>query len=164
MKRLARRGCGSISLTHCEPNFPPDGTAIVPGDLAASSLVERIIADDDSLKMPPPESGKTLSAEEIELLQKWVEQGAVHVPHWAYAKPIRPPVPSIEGTLLANPIDAFVRKSLADHGLAPAPAASRERLIRRMTFDLIGLPPTLAEIDAFMADESPDATRNLSIG
>lgn len=144
-----------------QAELPSGGTAIVPGDLAASSLVERIAAEDDSLKMPPPESGKKLSSEEISLLRKWVEQGAPHVPHWAYVKPVRPPVPTVEGNTSANPIDAFVRQSLTERNLAPAPVASRERLIRRMTFDLVGLPPCPAEIDAFVADDSPAATRKL---
>ncbi|WP_428305105.1 DUF1553 domain-containing protein [Lacipirellula sp.] len=158
----AREGGLRLDLRDAARSELPSGAiAIVPGDESASALIERITAQDESLKMPPPESGKTLSPQEIDLLKKWVAQGAPHVSHWAFVKPVRPELPLIDGKNIPNPIDAFVQAQLAEHNLSPAPAASRERLIRRMTFDLIGLPPTPAEIDAFVANESSDAARQL---
>jgi len=132
--------------------------AIVPGDAAASALIERINSTDADAMMPPPESGKVLSAAEKELLRRWIEQGAKYEKHWAFVAPVRPEVPSVKrGDLAASAIDNFVIAKLEAEGLEPAPPASKERLIRRLYFDFVGLPPTLAEIDAFVADESPDA-------
>ncbi|HEY3394137.1 MAG TPA: PSD1 and planctomycete cytochrome C domain-containing protein, partial [Lacipirellulaceae bacterium] len=132
--------------------------AIVPGDREQSALVERILSEDPALAMPPVDSGKTLSEEEKQLLVRWVEAGAEFEPHWAFVAPVRPVVPQAERPhLVNNPIDAFVQARLAVEGLEPLPRASKERLIRRVHFDLIGLPPTIAEIDAFVADESPNA-------
>jgi hypothetical protein len=132
--------------------------AIVPGKPAESGLVERILSDDPAFAMPPEDSGKTLSATEKELLRRWVESGAEYQPHWAFEAPVRPPVPEVEHTdRVSNPIDAFVLARLEEQGIEPAPRATKERLIRRLYFDLIGLPPTLAEINAFLADDSADA-------
>jgi hypothetical protein len=136
--------------------------AIVPGDTAQSALVERIMSDDAALAMPPADSGKTLSDVEKRLLVRWVEEGAEYEPHWAFVAPVRPSVPdAVHPERVSNPIDAFVQAHLARGGLEPAPRASKERLIRRVYFDLIGLPPTLAEIDAFLADDGPDAIARL---
>jgi Protein of unknown function (DUF1553)/Protein of unknown function (DUF1549)/Concanavalin A-like lectin/glucanases superfamily/Planctomycete cytochrome C len=133
-------------------------TAIVPGDAAASALVERIESTDEAIQMPPVDSGKTLSAREKALLRRWVEQGAEYEPHWAFVAPERPPVPNVAGTEhVANPIDAFVIERLKSEALEHSPQATKERLIRRVYFDLIGLPPALKEIDAFLADDSPEA-------
>jgi hypothetical protein len=133
-------------------------TAIVPGDPAKSALVERIESSDPDIAMPPVDSGKTLSAAEKARLRRWVEQGAEYEPHWAFVAPTRPPVPEIaQGQRVNNPIDAFVLARLDAEGIEPSPRASKERLIRRVYFDLIGLPPTLEEIDEFLADDAPDA-------
>jgi hypothetical protein len=133
-------------------------TAIVPGDAAKSALVERIESSDPDMAMPPADSGKTLSAAEKALLRRWVEQGAEYEPHWAFAMPVRPAVPeSAHSAAVNNPIDAFIQARLETEQLEPAPRASKERLIRRLYFDLIGLPPTVEEIDAFLADDAPDA-------
>ena len=125
--------------------------AIAPGDPASSSLVKRIRAN-DATKMPPEHSGKSLSDSEVDLLTNWIEQGAEWRGHWAFEKPRRPQTPSG-----VHPVDHFVRQRLALEGLAPSERASKEALIRRASFDITGLPPTIEEVDAFLADDSPDA-------
>jgi hypothetical protein len=137
-------------------------TAIVPGDATKSALVERITSSDPDIMMPPPDSGKVLSAAEKELLRRWIEAGAKYEKHWAFVAPIRPAVPEVKRQdSVANPIDNFVVARLEAEGLEPAERASKERLIRRLHFDFLGLPPTLAEIDAYLADNSPDAYERL---
>ncbi|MEX2310516.1 MAG: DUF1553 domain-containing protein [Pirellulales bacterium] len=137
-------------------------TAIVPGDPLRSALVERIESADPDLAMPPVDSGKTLSADEKALLRRWVEEGAEYEPHWAFVAPVWPQVPEVAHPgAVNNPIDAFVLARLEAEGIEPAPPASKERLVRRLYFDLIGLPPTIEQIDAFLADESPDAYTQL---
>ncbi|MFN0051403.1 MAG: DUF1553 domain-containing protein [Planctomycetales bacterium] len=132
--------------------------AIVPGHPEASLILARIDSDDESLRMPPAEFKKPLTAQQRELLSAWIAQGADYSQHWAYAPPSRPiPPRQIAGGRVRNAIDQFVQARLADEGLKPAPEASRETLLRRVTLDLTGLPPTLEELDAFLADESPDA-------
>jgi hypothetical protein len=136
--------------------------AIVPGSLDESELVARITAEDESLRMPPPDSHKTLTAEQIELLKRWVAEGAQYEPHWSFIPPQKVAPPTISnGNTDSNPIDAFVRARLAREGLSIAPEADRRTLIRRVTLDLTGLPPTLEEIEAFLADERPDAYERL---
>jgi hypothetical protein len=131
---------------------------ISPGDLAHSRLVERINADKPARRMPPPGSGLSLTKDQIDLIVKWIEQGAEWKTHWAYIPPKRPDVPTVSNpSWVRNPIDAFVLVHLDQEGLKPSPEADRITLIRRVTFDLTGLPPTPAEIDAFLADKSPDA-------
>ncbi|MGE3641038.1 MAG: DUF1549 domain-containing protein, partial [Pirellulales bacterium] len=129
--------------------------AIVPGQPAASAVIERIDSKDADLIMPPADSGKTLSANERALLRRWIEAGAAYEPHWAFVAPQRPEVPQVQHhELVRNPIDAFVLARLEAEGIEPAPRASAERIIRRLSFDLVGLPPTLAEIDEFVADDT----------
>jgi hypothetical protein len=131
---------------------------IVPGKAAESELVSRIIASDPEERMPPLKSGKRLSADQIQLLRRWIEEGAVWKTHWSFVPPKRPPVPSAKNTdWTHNPIDHFIASRLEREGLTPSPEADRRTLIRRVTFDLTGLPPTLAEVDAFLADTRPDA-------
>jgi hypothetical protein len=136
----------------------PAGWAIVkPGDPAKSELVRRITTEEIEDAMPPAESHLSLSEDEKALLARWVAEGADYKPHWSFAPvPIITP-PSAPGSAPLNPIDAFVRARLEPEGLAPAPSAPREVLIRRVAFDLTGLPPSLDEIDAFLADRSPGA-------
>jgi hypothetical protein len=132
--------------------------AIVPGDTAKSAVIERIMSTDADTMMPPPDSGKVLSDAEKALLRKWIEQGAKYEKHWAFVAPDRPAVPAVKRQdLVANPIDSFVVARLEADEMEPSPRASKERLIRRLYFDFIGLPPSLPEIDAFLADKSPDA-------
>ncbi len=134
------------------------GPAIVGGDKEASLLYQRIATDDASEQMPPADSGKTLSATEIELLGRWIDEGAAWQGHWSFVKPRRPRPPVVRQTARAhNPIDQFVLARLEHEGLQPAPEASKETLLRRVTFDLIGLPPTLEDLDAFLEDTSPEA-------
>jgi hypothetical protein len=133
--------------------------AIVPTDPAKSELVRRIATDDDTLRMPPLDSHKKLTTEQKTLLARWIEQGAEYKPHWAFVAPIRNRPPEIKdsGFRVQNEIDAFVVDRLRREGLRMSPEAGKEALIRRVTLDLTGLPPTIAEIDEFLADDSPTA-------
>ncbi|MBA3312721.1 MAG: DUF1549 domain-containing protein [Planctomycetaceae bacterium] len=132
--------------------------AIVSGDPDASELIARITSTDPDLRMPPADSGKSLSPAEIKLLTRWIDEGAEWQPHWAFIPPQLPGAPVIEDEAWArNRIDRFVLARLEAEGLNPSAPASREMLIRRVTFDLTGLPPTLDEVDAFLEDESPEA-------
>lgn len=135
-----------------------DRFAILPSDITKSSLVERINTKDPSKLMPPENSNLTLSTYEKKILTRWIEQGAVWKDHWAFVLPEKKAVPTIENnSLAANEIDYFIIDRLKQKGLAPAPKASKEKLLRRVYFDLIGLPPTLEEIDAFVNNSSPNA-------
>jgi hypothetical protein len=134
------------------------GYAIVPGKIADSELVARITAHDATEIMPPPKSGKHLKAEQIQLLRRWVEQGARWSEHWAFVPPRRPPLPKVaNGAWPHNAIDHFILARLEKEGLPPSPEADRAALIRRVTFDLTGLPPSPAAVDAFLADRAPGA-------
>jgi hypothetical protein len=136
--------------------------ALVPGDLDASELIRRITAEDEDERMPPADSNRRLSAAEIDLLKRWVAEGAKWDRHWSFQPVERPPVPETKSRGWSNDeIDQFVLARLEAAGLKPAPEAGRERLIRRLSFDLTGLPPTLAEIDAFLADDQPAAYERL---
>jgi hypothetical protein len=131
--------------------------ALVPGDLAASELWARVSADDNE-RMPPPRFGKPLSREQIALLRRWIEQGASWKEHWAYRTPRRPVFPAVKNSGWGrNGVDPFILARLEGTGLAPSPEADRRTLIRRLSFDLTGLPPTPAEVEAFLGDGSPDA-------
>jgi hypothetical protein len=131
--------------------------AIVPHDAARSKLVSRITDPDEDRVMPPPESKRPLNDRQRQILKTWVEQGATYAQHWAFTPPKRPDVPAIDDPDIHNPIDVFVRHRLAKEGLVPAREADKRTLIRRVTLDLTGLPPTPAEVDAFLADDSPGA-------
>jgi hypothetical protein len=132
--------------------------ALVPGDLDASELYRRITSDDDTERMPPPEAGKALSARQVALVRRWIEQGAPWEAHWAFLPPEGPPAASVKDrSWPRNPIDRFVLARLEREGLAPSPEAGRTTLLRRATLDLTGLPPTPAEVDAFLADRAPGA-------
>jgi mono/diheme cytochrome c family protein len=131
---------------------------IVPGNSAASKLYQKISARDQSVRMPPVTSGRTLTPAQVELIRRWIDQGAPWEVHWAYIPPRRPAVPNVKNQAwVRNPIDNFVLERLEREGLKPSPEADKTALLRRVTFDLTGLPPTLAELDAFLADHSPDA-------
>ncbi len=145
----------------------PDATALrdgirafAPGDLADSEAWQRILSTDPDEVMPPPDSHKSpLKPEQRALLQRWIEQGAVYQNHWAYEPISRPTLPGATGGAKVEDgaVDRFIGAKLASKGLALAPEASRETLLRRLTLDLTGLPPTTAELDAFLADRSTDA-------
>jgi len=132
--------------------------AIVPGDLEESQLVRRISSTDPDFQMPPPESKLSLSKREVELLKRWIDQGAEWKPHWAFISPTEKKLPTIyDPDWPQNPIDYFILNRLDREGLKPSPKATKEKLIRRLSFDLRGIPPSLQEIDAFLEDSAPDA-------
>ena len=128
--------------------------AIQPGLPEASELIARIESTDPDLVMPPPHTKVTVSDEERQVLATWITAGAEYRPHWAFLKPVRPPLPDrTPDTWPHNAIDRFVAARLAAEGLEPSPEADRATLCRRVHLDLVGLPPTPAELDAFLADE-----------
>ncbi|MEX0687433.1 MAG: PSD1 and planctomycete cytochrome C domain-containing protein [Pirellulales bacterium] len=136
--------------------------AIVPGDAGASTLLERIHSTDPDVVMPPPDSNRRLTAEQKQLLDRWVREGAAYQPHWAFVAPGRPEPPAVVGhEWIRNPVDTFVLAKIEAAGIAPSPEADRPTLIRRLHADFVGLPPTPAEVDAFVADPSPDAYERL---
>jgi mono/diheme cytochrome c family protein len=132
--------------------------AIVPKDPAASEMIARITSTDADIQMPPPKSGKKLKPAQIELLKKWIAQGANYAKHWSFVAPVRPALPAMQKRdWPRNEIDHFILARLEKEGLQPSAEASKTTLLRRLSLDLIGLPPTLAELDAFLQDESPNA-------
>ncbi|MGE4631782.1 MAG: DUF1549 domain-containing protein, partial [Planctomycetota bacterium] len=139
-----------------------DGAAaVIPGDIDRSLLVGKILAEDPDDRMPPPESHKSLDDPERAVLVRWIEQGGQYEPHWAWVPPLRADPPTTSGDSMQQPIDAFIRARLEQEQLPWKPRADRETLIRRATFDLIGLPPTIEEIDAFLADTDPGSWQRL---
>ncbi|MCA9065390.1 MAG: DUF1549 domain-containing protein, partial [Planctomycetaceae bacterium] len=132
--------------------------AIVPGAPDQSVLLQRVFADDPDLVMPPPDSRLSLTANEKELLKRWIEQGAEWQLHWAFVAPQKAALPSVKlPNWCRNEIDHFVLSRMETAGLSPAAPTDRARLLRRATFDLTGLPPTITELDSFLADDSPQA-------
>jgi len=129
--------------------------AIQPGNPEASEAWKRITTNDPDDIMPPPDSDKKLDAAERATIRQWIEQGAPYEQHWAFIAPVKPPVPKVMGA--KNPVDAFLLDRLTREGLAFSPEARKETLIRRVTLDLTGLPPTPRDVEAFVADHSPDA-------
>ena len=130
---------------------------IVPGDPEASDLYRRIIATDPEDRMPPPNSGLQLSPAQKDIIRRWIESGAPWQRHWAF-EPVNRPAPPPESTGWSfNALDRFVHARLEAAGLAPSPEADRETLLRRVTLDLTGFPPTPRELDAYLADASDDA-------
>ncbi len=136
-----------------------DHAAITPGKPEESEIVARINSSDPKKRMPPAESNKKLTAAQKKLLERWIADGAEYQPHWAYLKPAKPQIPG--DPKQRGAIDALIQSRLAREGLAPAAEADRRTLIRRLYFDLLGLPPTPADTDAFVADKSPDAYERL---
>jgi hypothetical protein len=149
--RLDRRDAAVAEL--------PDGArAIVPGDPGASELMARVGEEDESLRMPPRKSGRRLDPKEIELLKRWIAQGASYARHWAFVPPADRPLPTPKNrSWPRNGIDHWILERLELMGLDPSPDADREVLLRRVSLDLRGLPPTLEEIGAFARDTSSDA-------
>jgi len=132
--------------------------AIVPSDPDSSAMIARIFADDPADVMPPPETGNALTPAEAATLAAWIKGGALWARHWAFDPLTRPDAPDVAA---ANPIDAFIRAELDAHGLAPSPTADRRTLIRRLYYDLHGLPPTVDAIRAFETDPDPRAYERL---
>jgi len=138
------------------------GTAIVPGRPDQSELIKRVTSKDPKKRMPPPESKLELTGKDIELLKKWISEGADYTVHWSFVSPVRPDVPGVKRSdWILNTIDRFVLSRIERAGLKPSPATDRESLIRRLTFDLTGLPPTEREIDRFLSDKSLRAYERL---
>jgi len=136
--------------------------AIVPGDLKKSTLVHRVTSRDPDEVMPPPKEGKPLSSGQVQLLIRWVKEGAEWKNHWSFIPPERPDLPMVrEKNWPRNEIDYFILERLEKKGLKPAPEADKTTMIRRASFDLTGLPPTIGEVDAFLADNSPEAYEKL---
>ncbi|MCI0660529.1 MAG: DUF1549 domain-containing protein, partial [Acidobacteria bacterium] len=143
------------------------GPSIIPGNSKASRLMQRILGEGDEMQMPL--GGDPLKPEQIELIRKWIDQGAnwpevgaaekAEVPkHWAYLKPLRPRLPRVKNQArVRNPIDRFILARLEKEGLIPAPQADNATLMRRLYLDIIGLPPSVEEVDRFLADKSPNA-------
>jgi len=128
---------------------------IKPGDPAGSEVWQRINSSEADEVMPPPEAHATLTAAQKEILKRWIEQGAKYAPHWSLTPPRQPAPPAIAAA--THPIDAFVRARLNDEKLRPSPEADRATLIRRLSYDLAGLPPPAQDVAAFVADPAPDA-------
>ncbi|MCF1715677.1 DUF1553 domain-containing protein [Flavihumibacter sp. RY-1] len=136
----------------------PGKVAIDPGSLTNSELFHRILSEDHDYRMPTPESNLQLSTEEKAILIKWIKQGAEYQPHWSFVTPTKPAVPTVkQKEWVQTPVDAFILKKLEEKKLAPADKASKELLLRRLSLDLTGLPPTEEEIRAFVNDNSPKA-------
>ena len=131
---------------------------IVPGNVAASLLVKHISSEDPQRRMPPPESNLSLTTREIALIKRWIDQGADWKPHWAFTSPTRPTLPEVRNeNWVRGPIDHFILHSIESAGLNPSEEADRAKLLRRVTFDLTGLPPTPTELSAFLNDTREDA-------
>ncbi|MFO0844483.1 MAG: PSD1 and planctomycete cytochrome C domain-containing protein [Gemmataceae bacterium] len=136
--------------------------AVVPGKPAESELVARIFTDDETEVMPPPATKLVLTKEQKEVLKRWVQEGAEYTTHWSFVPPKRHAVPPVKDAGWPhNPIDRFVLARLEKEGLRPSPQADRYALVRRVSLDLTGLPPTVAEADAFVHDERPGAYERL---
>jgi len=147
---------GDLRLDLRESAIQPG--AIVPGDAPKSKLVQRMHATDPETMMPPPKSNRRLSTEQKQLLERWISAGAVYQSHWAFVTPVRPPEPAVtRQDWVRTPIDRFVLAKLEKEGLGPSPEADRLTLLKRLSIDLTGLPPTPQEVDDFLADPSEQA-------
>ncbi|PHS19019.1 MAG: hypothetical protein COA78_01250 [Blastopirellula sp.] len=137
-------------------------TAIVAGDISESELINRITSDDESEMMPPPEVGERLSDKEVKLFKRWITEGAKFAKHWSFDNPKKSPLPKVSNKKwVRSPIDNYVLSKLEAAGIKPAAEADRTILIRRLSLAITGLPPTLAEVDHFVANESVDAYEQL---
>ena len=138
------------------------GFTIVPGKPDESVLIERINSDDPDERMPPTGSGHKLTEEEKKVLAEWIKQGAQYAKHWSYVKPVRPAIPKVKlAAWPKNDVDRFVLAKLESKGLKPSPEADRRTIIRRVSLDLTGLPPTLEEVEQFVNDKSSNAYEKL---
>ncbi|WP_246146009.1 DUF1553 domain-containing protein [Rubripirellula lacrimiformis] len=174
----------SENCFHChgpdDANRAADLRLDVEGEADLDDLIDRITSDDEDMRMPPLDSERSLSPQQIETVRRWIEQGAAYQGHWSFIPPTRPSLPmaspgdsdasehggsvntdSPSPAIELDPIDQFIQRKLDQQKLSAAPPTGPETLIRRSTFDLIGLPPTIAEIDQFLADKSPDAYSKL---
>ena len=156
VRKGGKEGSGGLRLDTEEGSRADLGgnAAVVPGHPEKSELIDRITTTEKDDLMPPVKSGKKLTPHEVELLTAWVKSGGKFTQHWSYVKPQRPAVPEIRNpkSEIRNPIDAFVLARLELEKLAPQPEADRTALVRRVSLDLTGLPPTVEEVDAFVND------------
>jgi hypothetical protein len=138
-------------------------SVITVGEADSSEIISRVSSDDPDMRMPPAESKKEpLTSEQVELLKKWINAGAKYEPHWAYIAPTRPEVPAVKQSAWPkNDIDRFLLAKQEQQGIGPGPEADRVTLVRRLYFDLTGLPPTPAQVDEFVKDARPDAYEKL---
>ncbi len=137
-----------------------DKTAIVPGDPDSSEMIRRILSDDPEEHMPPPETKKKLTDAEKQTLVRWIKEGAEYQPTWSLIAPVRPAVPTVKvRNWVRNPIDSFVAARLESDGLSPAPEADRRTLIRRVSLDLTGLPPSPEQVEQFVNDSAAGCLR-----
>ncbi len=134
-----------------------DGPTVVKGKPEKSPLFQRITSDDSDEIMPPPKEHKKMKPSEIATIKKWIEQGAEWQPHWSFIAPVKPQLPP--GA--AHPVDAFIFEKLASNGLKPSPQADRRTLVRRVSLDITGLPPSPEQVEEFLKDNSPDAYEKL---
>ena len=135
---------------------------VIPGKADDSPLYDRLIADSPDDIMPPPDSHKELKPEQIEIIRRWINDGAKWQPHWSFVKPEQPALPEVSAKdRVSNPIDQFIFAGLDKAGLSPAPEADRRALARRVALDITGLPPTPAEVETFVADQDPKAYEKL---
>lgn len=136
----------------------PEAHAIIPGDPLNSQVFLRISSEDSTRRMPPAESNLSLTEGEIRLIERWIEQGAKYEPHWAFVSPERPQLPQVRNAEWThNELDLFILEKLEEHRLKPAEEADRERLLKRVCLDIVGLPPSLEMMDRFLADTSARA-------
>ncbi|HAN98648.1 MAG TPA: hypothetical protein DCQ98_14965, partial [Planctomycetaceae bacterium] len=136
--------------------------ALEPGDPESSEIYLRMITANPDAIMPPPASHKQLTTDQIATIRQWIEEGAEYQPHWSFIAPTRPALPEVrDAAWIRNPIDRFILARLEAEGLAPAPEADRRTLVRRLAFDLTGLPPTPELVAEFVADQSPEAYERL---
>jgi hypothetical protein len=149
---------GKLRLDTEEGALRRPEAVIVPGKSSASELIRRITTNDETEIMPPRSTNRKLTPAQIDLLKRWIDSGAKWGKHWAFEPPQRPPLPAVKNQAwVRNGIDAFVLARLEAEGLVPSPEAARETLIRRVTLDLTGLPPTVSEVEAFLKDTRPEA-------
>jgi hypothetical protein len=150
---------GDLRLDRKDDALRSASPVIVPGRASASELIKRIETSDADEVMPPPRANKKLTPAQVSVLKRWIDQGASWGEHWSFVKPVRPPLPIVSNSNghARNPIDHFVLERLSRERLKPCPPADKERLIRRVTLDLTGLPPTPEEVEAFVKDDSPRA-------
>jgi hypothetical protein len=136
--------------------------AIAPGNAKGSALIIRVSSDDAELRMPPPETGKRLTDEQVNLLSRWIDAGAKYERHWSLEPVQRHPLPlETSDAVVRNPIDRFVLEQLEQNGLSLSPTADRYTLIRRLYLDLLGILPTISQADEYLADDRPDAYERL---
>jgi hypothetical protein len=151
-----------LRLDQKEGVFRSKDPLIVPGKSGESELIARVTSTDPEEVMPPRKGGRPLTPAQVDVLKRWVDEGAKWGKHWAFETPVRPPLPPVvDAAWPRNPIDRFVLARLEAEGLRPSPEADRTMLFRRTTLDLTGLPPSPAEVDGFLADKSADAYARL---